>query len=176
MGITALVLGFFASTWFGWGHQSAEGAWVTVLNVGSVVAICVAVAGAVLGLRSPGANAALRDSAAGKRYGIIVGIEFTLAGLGAAVLGVTGQAEFAAPWVCAVVGVHFFPLASVLRDRLLVPLGVLLCVVAVIATVVGLATTVGASAVVGVGAGMLLLVFGAVALAKTIRTPKTPTA
>jgi hypothetical protein len=171
MGITALVEGFFATTWFGWGHQSAEGGWVTLLNVGTVVAICVAVAGAVLGVRSPASEAALRDPAAGRRYGIIVGIEFGLAGAGAAVLGVTGQAAFTAPWVCAVVGVHFFPLASVLRDRLLKPLGGLLFLVAVAATVVGLGTAIGASAVVGVGAGLLLLTFGAVALAKAIRTP-----
>jgi hypothetical protein len=49
-------------------------------------------------------------------------------------------------------------------DRLLVPLGALMCVVAVAGLVAGLATNVAPSSVVGVGAGSLLLVSGATAL------------
>ena len=62
-------------------------------------------------------------------------------------------------------GVHLFPLASLLRDHLLVPLGVLLGTVAVVAAGAGLAGRVPPSTVTGLGAGVLLTLFGAVALA-----------
>jgi hypothetical protein len=168
LGVTALVSGFFASAWFGWGQATRTG-WELWLNVGSVAAIVVAVIGAVLGFRSPASTAALRDPAAARRYGIIVGIEFGLAGLGAVALGVGGQARYIPVWVCAVVGVHFFPLAPVLGNRLLIPLAVLLCVVAAAALVTGLATGTAPSLVTGAGAGGLLLVFGAVALGYAVR-------
>jgi hypothetical protein len=67
--------------------------------------------------------------------------------------------------VCAVVGVHFFPLASLLEDRLLVALGASVTTVALAALVAGLATGVAPSTVTGIGAGMLLTVFGIAALA-----------
>ncbi len=163
-GITALVEGFFAAAWFGWGHAAASSTLSGWLDVGSVLALVVAVVGAVVGFRSPSTGAASRDPVASRRYGIIVGIEFGLAGVGAAILGVTGQADYIPVWICAVVGVHFLPLAPVLRDRLLIPLGALMCAVAVAGLVTGLATGVAPSSVVGVGAGGLLLVSGATAL------------
>jgi hypothetical protein len=43
-----------------------------------------------------------------------VGLEFGLLGVGAAVLGAAGQARWIPVWICAGVGVHFFPLASTL--------------------------------------------------------------
>jgi hypothetical protein len=67
--------------------------------------------------------------------------------------------------VCAVVGVHFFPLASLLGDRLLVALGASVTTVAVVALVAGLATGVAPSTVTGIGAGVLLTVFALAALA-----------
>jgi hypothetical protein len=93
------------------------------------------------------------------------GWEFSLAGVGAAVLAVAGQGDFIPVWVCAVVGVHFFPLASLLGDRLLVALGASVTTVAVVALVAGLATGVAPSTVTGIGAGMLLTVFALAALA-----------
>ena len=92
-------------------------------------------------------------------------MEFSLAGVGAAVLAVAGQGDFIPVWVCAVVGVHFFPLASLLEDRLLVALGVSLTTVALVALVAGLVTDVAPSTVTGIGAGTLLTVFGLAALA-----------
>ena len=59
----------------------------------------------------------------------------------------------------------FFPLASLLEDRLLVALGVSLTTVALVALVAGLATDVAPSTVTGIGAGTLLTVFGLAALA-----------
>ena len=89
-------------------------------------------------------------------------VEFSLAGVGAAVLAVAGQGDFIPVWVCAVVGVHFFPLASLLEDRLLVALGASLTTVALVA---GLVTGVAPGTVTGVGAGTLLTGFAVAALA-----------
>jgi hypothetical protein len=159
-GITALVLGFFASAWFGWGQAAPPAGLGTWLTVGSVLALAVAAIGALAGFRSPASTAALRGRAAGKRYGVIVGVEFGLADLGAGIL----------VWVCAVVGVHLLPLAPLLRDRRLVALGVLVTIVALVALVVGLADTVTPSTVTGVGAGLLLLTFAIAELAGALRT------
>jgi hypothetical protein len=81
-------------------------------------------------------------------------------------LGQAGQGDFIPVWVCAVVGVHFFALARLLEDPLLVPLGALVTAVAVVALVAGLATGVAPSTVTGVG-------FALAALAGT-RAEETP--
>ena len=168
-GITALVLGFFASAWFGWGQATPSAGLGTWLTVGSLLSLAVAAAGAVVGFRSAASTAALHDRAAGRRYGVIVGIEFGLAGLGAAILGIIGQADYIPVWVCAVVGVHLVPLAPLLRDRRLVALGVLVTMVALVALVAGLTQTATPSTVTGVGAGLLLLGFAIAELAAALR-------
>src|SRR5262245_25845398 len=164
-GITAVVEGFFAIVWFGWGQAHAPASLATWLYVGQALALVVAVTGAVVVLRSPKSTGAVGARESGARYGIVVGVEFTLAGLGAGLLGGFGQADYIPVWVCAVVGVHFFALVSLLRDRMLIWLGLLMCVVAMAALVGGVAHETAPSTVTGVGAGGLLLVFGSVALA-----------
>jgi hypothetical protein len=52
-----------------------------------------------------------------------------------------GHSDLVPVWVCAVAA-HMLPLASLLGDRLLVPLGGLLAAVALAALVAALATTV----------------------------------
>ena len=123
--------------------------------------------------RSPASTGVLHDRQARRRYGIAVGVEFALAGFGAGVLALAGQSDFIPVWVCAVVGVHFFPLASLLEDRLLVALGASLTTVAMVALVAGLATDVAPSTVTGVGAGTLLTGFALAALAGA-RAEETP--
>ncbi|MFE9692269.1 hypothetical protein [Micromonospora sp. NPDC005806] len=171
-GITALVEGFFGAAWFGWGH-AAPPAWLDPwLTVGSVTALLVAVVGAVVGFSSPASTAAINNRAAGRRYGIIVGVEFGLAALGAALLGGLGQPGYVPVWICAVVGVHFLPLVSVLRDRNLIALGILVTAAAVVALIVGLTTDVTPGTITGVGAGLALSVFGALALVGALRQPR----
>jgi hypothetical protein len=69
--------------------------------------------------------------------------------------------------------VHFFALASLLEDRLLVALGASVTTVALVALVAGLATDVAPSTVTGVGAGTLLTGFALAALAGA-RAEETP--
>ena len=164
-GLTALIEGFFGFVWFGWGQANASAGLSVGLAVAGVVALLVAVAGGIQAFRGPASTGVLHDRQARRRYGVAVGVEFSLAGVGAAVLAVAGQGDFIPVWVCAVVGVHFFPLASLLKDRLLVALGVSVTTVALVALVAGLATDVAPSTVTGIGAGTLLTVFGLAALA-----------
>jgi hypothetical protein len=164
-GMTALIEGFFGFVWFGWGQANASSGLRVGLAVAGVVALLVAVAGGVQAFRSPASTGVLHDRQARRRYGVAVGVEFSLAGVGAAVLAVAGQGDFIPVWVCAVVGVHFFPLASLLEDRLLVAVGWSVTTVALVALVAGLATDVAPSTVTGIGAGTLLTVFGLAALA-----------
>jgi hypothetical protein len=81
----------------------------------------------------------MADPVVRRRYSIVVGLEFGLLGAGAAVLGATGQDRWIPAWICAGVGVHFFPLASTLANRSLRLLGVLLIAVAAAALVTLLA-------------------------------------
>lgn len=64
-------------------------------------------------LASRGERSPVSGPEEGKRFGILVGAEFGLAGAGAVVLALAGQPQFIAAWVCFVVGVHFFPLRGV---------------------------------------------------------------
>lgn len=167
-GLTALFLGFFAAAWFGWA-QADSMLWIWLL-VASIASLIVAFIGAVVGFRRPSAESALHDRARYRRYGIIVGIEFALAGIGAAVLGIAGAAAYIPIWVCAIVGIHFFPLAPVLNDPGLRPLGAGLVLVSIGALVLSLTTGVAPSTVTGIGAGLLLLGYSIMALIRAVRT------
>jgi len=160
-----MIEGFFGFVWFGWAQATASPGLRTWLAVAGVAAALVALAGGVQAFRSPASTSVLHDWRARRRYGLAVGVEFALAGVGAAVLAVAGQGDFIPVWVCAVVGVHFFPLASLLEDRLLVALGAALTAVSLVALVTGLVTGVAPSTVTGVGAGTLLTGFAVAALA-----------
>ena len=121
-----------------------------------------------MAVRAPGTPSAMRDRDAGRRYGIVVGVEFGSAAVGAVVLALLGWPDYIPVWVCLVVGVHFFALVTPLRDSSLVPLGVLMCAVAVAALVAAGVSDVAPGTVTGIGAGTLLLVFAVIALVRTI--------
>jgi hypothetical protein len=166
--MTALILGFFASIWFGWAHEAPPPAWRKFLTAGAVLSLMVAVVGAVLAWQNWSGASALGEPGAMRRYGIFVGVEFGIAALGAAVFIRRGHTRYLAPWICLVVGVHFWPLVPVLRNPSLIVLGGLLVGVAVAAVIVGRRTDLAPSAVTGVGAGAALLCFAVVgALAAT---------
>jgi hypothetical protein len=158
--MTALILGFFASSWFGWAQERPPAAWRSPLIVGALLSLVVAVAGAVLAWRNwSAAGSALSEPGAMRRYGIIVGVEFGIAAAGAAGIALRGRSEYVAPWICLVVGVHFLPMAPVLKNPPLVVLGVLLMAVAAAAVVVSRRTDFVPSAITGAGAGVALLGF-----------------
>jgi hypothetical protein len=94
-----------------------------------------------------------------RHYGILVGVEFGVAAAGAAAIALWGRHEYLAPWICLVVGVHFWPMAPVLKSPSLVVLGALLAAVAVAAVLVSRRTGLAPSAITGLGAGVALLGF-----------------
>ena len=175
-GVTVVVDGFFAFVWFGWGQADAPSWLVIPLAVGTGLAVLLAGIGVVVTIRSTGPLPAFRDRVVRRRYGIIVGLEFGLLGAGAAALGATGYDKWIPVLICFGVGVHFFPLASVLQNPSLRPLGVLLIAVAAAALGVGLASSAAPSSVTGPGAGLGLLGFGLATLMSGRETPVAPDA
>ena len=159
-GVTAIVDGFFAAMWFGWGQAEAPSWLVVPLLVGVGLGVLTLVLGVVMTARTTGWLDALTEPDLRRRYNVVVGTEFGLIVVGAILLGLVGLAAWVAVWVCLVVGLHFIPLATVLQNPSLRPLGALVVCVAVVALVVGLATTAAPSTITGVGAGLCLLVFG----------------
>jgi hypothetical protein len=173
--MTALIFGFFASMWFGWAQAAPNGsarelaerpppAWRRWLTIAAVVSLAVGAAGGYLAWRHWGDGSALSEPGAMRRYGITVGIEFALAGVGAAILGVRKHPELIAPWICLVVGVHFAPLAPILKNPMLYALAALMSVVALVAVPLARRRDLAPSAVTGVGAGVSLLVFAIISL------------
>ncbi|MEO8828887.1 hypothetical protein [Lapillicoccus sp.] len=153
----AAVEGFFAFVWFGWGQEGPPPGVPSVLGAGAVLAVLVVVGGVLAARRARNQPSPVDGAAAGKRFGIVVGVEFALVGLGAAILGFTSHPEFIAAWTCLVVGVHFLPLARLFVGIGMAPLAGAVSVVGVAAFVVGATTTVLPSTVAGLGAGACLL-------------------
>lgn len=172
----AIIEGFFGFVWFGWGQEGPPTWESVVLTAGAVLALLVAVGGIIAAVRARGEPSPLAGPGAGRRYGIIVGTEFGLIGVGAATLGVTSHYEFIAAWICLVVGVHFLPLGRVFPGIGMTGLAVAVTLVAVAAFVVGLTTSVLPSSVAGLGAGVCLLGHGAWLLIAYRRAPRTSTA
>src|SRR5215472_2839446 len=113
-GVTVAVEGFFSFVWFGWAQAAAPSWLVVPLAVGTGLGALLTVEGVVVTKRSAGRLRVMADPAARRRYGIIVGLEFGVLGAGAAILGAIGQYRWTPVWICFGVGVHFFPLASIL--------------------------------------------------------------
>ena len=167
-GITAVIFGCFGLMWFGWGKEAPPGWLSPWLSVGMVVAVAVGIAGVAVCFRHRTAQAPARDRVERRRYGVVVGIEFAAIGILAAVLGATGHAAFIPVVVAAVVGLHFYPLATVLHDPQLRPLSLVTCVIAVLGLVTGLTSGVAPSAVIGPGVGVALVGYAALGLGPMI--------
>jgi hypothetical protein len=167
--MTALIGGFFALMWFSWGGAEASNTLGAALAVGSFSALVVAALGALRAFRGPRTRGALDDPAARRRYGRVVGIEFALVALVAVALGATGVAAYSPVLICAVVGVHFFPLAPVFLNPALRWLGAAITAVAAAALLVGVLTGVAPGSVTGAGAGLALLAFSILALAHPLQ-------
>lgn len=168
--MTAFILAFFALAWFGWGSADASAELSVALSIGSSAALAVGVLAAFRVCHRPSTGHALGDQAVRRRYFAIVAIEVVAAGVGGALLGVNSAGAYIPVWVCAVVGLHFVALATVLNAPPLRSLGVAVTTVAAAALVVGVSTAVAPSSVTGGGTGIVLLGFAIMTLAGT-RTP-----
>ncbi|MFI1192508.1 hypothetical protein ACH4T9_04420 [Micromonospora sp. NPDC020750] len=153
---TAVVFGFFASSWFGWAQEAPPKSWRPVLTIGSVLSLLTAVAGGVLTWRRWSDPTAF-DADTSRTFGLVVGIEFGVAALGAGLLALRGRRELIPVWVALVVGVHLFPVAALLDYPLIHVVAALVTAAALAAVPVARARAVPVSAAVGIGAGGVLL-------------------
>jgi hypothetical protein len=167
--VTAAILAFFASMWFGWAQERPPAWLIPPLVAGSVVSVIILVVAVVTVFRSSGPLPAADSPEIRRRYGLTVGVESAVVGLGSIVLAVAHQPQWIGVWICAVVGLHFWPMSVVLGRRSLAYLGVVLVAVAGLAVVAGLWSSIAPVTVTGAGAGLSLATYAGVLL---IRTPK----
>ncbi len=166
----ATIEAFFAFAWFGWGQAAPTAVVSVILAAGAAMAVLVAATAGATARRLRAAPSPLGPAAAG-RYGVIVGVEFAVAGGGAAAFGATGHADLIPAWICLVVGIHFLPL-----DRIFPGAG--MKVPAAALSVVGVAAFAAAgggvspSTVTGLGAGACLLAHATSMLLAARRDPE----
>ncbi len=153
---TAAVFGFFAASWFGWAQEKPPATWTNWLIAGSIVALLVAVVGGYFTWQH-WSDATAFNPQTGRTFGLIVGIEFAIAGIGAGLLTWWGRADLIAPWVALVVGVHFIPLAPLLHYPLLYGVAALVIIAALVAVPLASAQVITISAVTGLATGIILL-------------------
>lgn len=153
---TAAILGFFASSWFGWAQEAPPSSWKRWLITGSIAAGLTAVAGGLLTWANWDTGTAL-DETTSRTFGIVVGIEVALAGLGSWLLIARDRRSLVAPWIALVVGVHFFPLAVLLDIPVLHILAALLTIGAIVSVRIARTRDLATSAVTGVISGSVLL-------------------
>jgi hypothetical protein len=153
---TAAIFGFFGSAWFGWAQEDPPRSWRRWLVTGSVLSLVTLAAGAILTWRHWN-DGTVFDEDTGKAFGIVVGIEFALAGVGAGVLAGRGRKELIPAWIALVVGLHLFPVAVILASPVIHVVGALVTLAALVAVPVARSRSLPVSATTGLGAGAALL-------------------
>lgn len=83
-------------------------------------------------------------------------------------LAALGKPQLIARWVALVVGVHFWPLAGLLRYPLLTVVAVVVSVAALVAAPLARAQAVTVSAVTGLATGLILLTAALYSLATVL--------
>lgn len=163
--MVAVIFGFFGMVWFGWAQEDPPKRWRAWLAGGSILSVLTAIAGGLLAWQHWGDGSAF-DRETSPIFGIIVGIEFGVAAIGALLLTlVFKRREFVAPWVAFVVGVHLFPVAALIGYPLVHVAAALVTVVSILAIPVARKSALAPSAVTGLGTGVSLLVVGLISLA-----------
>jgi hypothetical protein len=161
--MTAAIFGFFGSVWLGMAQEAPPARWRPLLIAGSVVSILTAVAGGLLAWRHWGSGTVF-DAETSPVFGIVVAVEFILAGVGAAVLAKRGHKDLVVSWIALVVGLHFVPLAWFFGFPLLGVMGVVMAAAAVAGVPVARSRGLATSAVVGAACGAILVATGLISL------------
>ena len=153
---TAAIFGFFGSVWFGWAQEDPPKPWRPRLLVGSIASLVTMVAGGLLVWRYWN-DGTVFDEDTSKTFGVIVGIEFVLAGIGAAILIARGRKDVIPAWVALVVGLHLFPVAVITASPMTHVVAALVTIAALAALPVARSRSLPVSATTGSGAGTALL-------------------
>lgn len=154
---TAAIFGFFASSWFGWAQEAPPRRWRGFLVTGSVTSLLTVIAGGLLTWRHWHDGTAF-DEDTSRAFGIVVAIEFGAAALGSVLFALRGRRDQISMWVAFVVGVHLFPVATLIGYPAIHVVAALITVVSLAAIPVARGRNLSVSAVVGVPTGLILLV------------------
>ncbi len=153
----AAIFGFFGMVWFGWAQEKPPKSWRAWLGAGSMLSVIVAIAGLYLAITNWSAATALTREAS-ITFGIVVGIEFAIAGIGATIFA-KRQPHYVSAWIAFVVGAHFLPLAWIFQDPWLYLLTALACAAPVTAALLAKKHGIAVSALTGALMGIVLLGF-----------------
>jgi hypothetical protein len=155
----ALVLSVFALVWAATGSSGIESSSVaSILRLTATVFTVLTVALALRHRSRPASDRPRRMPTGWRRHLALVNVlQAAGIGLAIAVLAMLGWAPMTPAVVCAIVGVHFFPLARIFDEGLYAWTGALLCAVSV-GGLVALAIADGSfsRSVVGLGAASVL--------------------
>jgi len=166
---TAVIFGFFASSWFGWAQEAPPRRWRGFLAAGSVTSILTAIVGGLLTWRHWSDGTAF-DEDTSRAFGVVVGIEFAAAALGSVLLAVRGRRDLISAWIAFVVGVHLFPVAALIGYPMIHLVAALITAASLAAIPIARARKMTVSAVVGAPTGLILLaaaIFSVIAAAAT---------
>ncbi|WP_436532339.1 hypothetical protein [Actinoplanes sp. HUAS TT8] len=161
LAMSAVIFGFFASSWFGWAQEAPPRRWRPWLIAGSVLSFVTLAAGIVLAVRHWNDGSAF-DGDTSRVFGIVVGIEFGAAGLGAILLAVRHRAELIPVWIAFVVGVHLFPVAVIMNYPLVHVTAALVTLASLAAIPLARSRHLTPSAAVGAPTGVILVATGLV--------------
>ncbi|WP_035855295.1 hypothetical protein [Cryptosporangium arvum] len=153
--MTAAIFGFFAMGWFGWAQEAPPKGWKPYLVAGSIVGGLASAGGLATALTHWDDGTAL-GADGGRTFGIVVGIEFGAAAIGAVALALTGRSRWIPVWVAFVVGVHLFPVAGVFDYAVIGVVGVLITAASLAAVPIARSRDLAPSAVTGAPTGVAL--------------------
>lgn len=151
--------GFFSMAWFGWSQENPPRNWRKYIGILTGIALVIFLGGIYLSYSNWGAGSALDDATSMNYYFVFLVLEFVIAAIGAFILYRKDRSKYVSPWVCFIVGVHFFGLRYVFDDFSQHILGLLLVIVAVTAIYISRNSKLAMSAITGVSAGTILMIF-----------------
>lgn len=153
------IFGFASMAWFGWSQENPPESWRKFIGAGTGGALLLCLWGVYLSIKNWGEATALANDQSFVYYYVFVILEFAVAGVGAFILFQNAKGYYTAPWVCFIVGVHFFGLRFVFDDFSLNILGLLLVLVSGLSLYVSKNTKLINSTVTGVLSGIIFLGF-----------------
>ena len=153
------IFSFASMAWFGWSQEEPPKSWRKYIGILTGIALLLCLLGVYLSIKNWGEATALANEQSFIYYYVFVLLEFVFAGIGAFILFQNTKGHYIAPWVCFIVGVHFFGLRFVFDDFSLNILGLLLVLVSGLSLYVSKNTKLINSTVTGVLSGIIFLGF-----------------